>query len=210
MSGASRTRPCCSRRSWRSSGGGAGRAKKSETRAQKKRSRPRTKKPYMLPDRSRERLVPGQTANAVRTREVSGRILYRHILTRRVLTRRVLTRRVLTRRVLQFGSKEDMPYNRLQGMSVSPPRQEKHRERSQSCINASQGTMDFAAELQHPPTCSRTEAQWHSAPPAAWRAILPLHHAAGRDSRNALRGRKLVATSLIQPYFAPSRGGRDT
>ena len=54
------------------------------------------------------------------------------------------------------------------------------------------------------------QVQWHSAPPAAWRAILPLHHAAGRDSRNALRGRKLVATSLKQPHFAPSRGGRDT
>ena len=41
-----------------------------------------------------------------------------------------------------------MPYNGLQGMSTSLPRQEEHREKSQSRVYVSQGMMDFAGELQ--------------------------------------------------------------
>ena len=52
-------------------------------------------------------------------------------------------------RVLQFGSEIDMPYNGLQGMSTSLPRQEEHREKSQSRVYVSQGMMDFAGELQN-------------------------------------------------------------
>ena len=41
-----------------------------------------------------------------------------------------------------------MPYNGLQGMSTSLPRQEEHREKSQFRFYVSQGMMDFAGELQ--------------------------------------------------------------
>ena len=50
--------------------------------------------------------------------------------------------------VLQFGGETDMPYNGLQGMLASLPRQEEHREKSQFRFYVSQGMMDFAGELQ--------------------------------------------------------------
>ena len=43
-----------------------------------------------------------------------------------------------------------MPYNSLQGLSTSLPKQKELRERSQSCFNACQSKMDFTAELQNP------------------------------------------------------------